>query len=186
MNSDDFLDECRAKAQDQVNRARIVMESIDDAGINYVPKGDLWTVGQVFDHMIMANTPYLATIESQLDRAPREGPGEINHTFFGKMIMKHGGPEGNVPAPKSMVPPPPPTARERIDLWFAQMTLFLEFIDRAKGIDLSNVKARNPFFKLANMNLTDYFGIAVQHTERHIRQIEERSKESEARTLDSH
>lgn len=186
MNSDAFLDHCRDRAQDQINRARVIFESIDDAGINYVPKGNLWTVGQVFMHMVMANTPYLATIEAQLDRAPKNGPGEVTHTMIAKMIIKHGGPEGNVPAPKSMIPPDPPTPRERIDLWFAQMTLFLEFIDRAKGIDLSHIKARNPFFKLANMNLADYFEILVQHTERHVRQIEERSKERENQPLEAH
>jgi len=182
VNSDTFLEKARAQAQDQINRARVIMDSIDDDTINRVPKGNLWTVGQVFDHMIIANTPYLAVMEEKVSTSKANGPGEIKHSWLGNFLMKAGGPDGNAPAPKFMIPAPPPTSRERIDLWFAQMDLFLQIIDRAKGLDLSRVKAKNPYFKLLPMNLADFVGVTVQHTERHIRQIEERSKDERSTT----
>ena len=178
MNSDAFLDEIGHKAQDHVNRARVIMESIDDSVINRVPAGNLWTVGQVFDHLIIANTPYLAIMEEKV-RLPKDGPGEIKHTWIGNFLMKAAGPSGNAPAPKAMIPADPPTSRERIDLWFVQMGLFLQFIDQAKGLNLSTVKVRNPFLKLFGMNLADFFGVISEHTERHLRQIEERSKDED-------
>lgn len=185
MNSDAFLEKIAEQAQDQVNRARVIMESIDDATINRVPEGNLWTVGQVFDHMIIANTPYLAVIEEKLSTTKKTGAGEIKHSWLGNFLMKAAGPEGNAPAPKFMIPANPPTSRERIDLWFTQMDLFLQFIDRAKGLDLSRVKARNPYFKLMPMNLADFFGVTAQHTERHIRQIEDRSKQHDTTAYSS-
>lgn len=161
------------------------MDSIDDETINRVPPGNLWTVGQVFDHMIIANTPYLAVLEEKIASSPKNGPGEVTHTWLGKFLMNVGGPNGNAPAPKAMIPGDPPTSRDRIDLWFAQMDLFLQFIKQSKGLDLSRVKAKNPYVKLFGMNLADFFGVTSQHTERHIRQIEDRSRGNESKPLES-
>ncbi len=175
MDSTDFLDQVRDTAQDQINRMRVVMDSVTDEVFNRVPPGGEWTPGQVTDHLIIANTPYLSAMEKAIEAAPKTGPVPISHTFIGKLIFKNAGPAGNVPAPKSMIPPPPPTKRERASLWFEQMDIFLRLVERAKNVDISGIKIRNPIVPLFRMNLADFFKITVEHTERHVQQIERRS-----------
>ncbi|MEQ1936107.1 MAG: DinB family protein [Fimbriimonadaceae bacterium] len=175
MDSSDFLDQIRNSTQDQINRMRLVMDSVSDEVFNRVPAGGEWTPGQVTDHLIIANTPYLAAMTKAIEAAPHNGPSPVTHTFFGKLIISAAGPTGNAPAPKSMIPPPPPTRRERADLWFEQMDILLGLIERSKDLDISKIKIKNPFVPLIRMNLADFFKITTEHTERHVQQIEQRS-----------
>ena len=90
--------------------------------------------------------------------------------------MKSASPEGKGPVPKPFVPRPGPYTREVLDRWVAQQEQIIALHDRAKDVDLTAVRYPVPLLKLFKMSLCDIFAIFATHTERHIRQIEQRAK----------
>ncbi len=125
--------------------------------------------------MVLANRPYLQTIQGGLAGAGRcTGDPPIRHSFFGRLLIKAAGPRGNAPAPKILHPRPVPTWLEVLAEWQQQQTQLLSLLDQAAGVDLSSAPVRNPFVRVIRMNLADCLEIMTAHTERHVRQVEER------------
>jgi len=69
---------------------------------------------------------------------------------------------------------------EIVDEWQTLKNRLRELSELAKGFNLSH-GVRNPFIKMFRMNLGDLFAVIDVHTERHVCQIEERSKVARAK-----
>jgi hypothetical protein len=56
-----------------------------------------------------------------------------------------------------------------------QQKLYSFLTDRAADRQLSTTRTWNPFLPFLPMNLADFFVVILEHTKRHVQQIEERS-----------
>lgn len=171
--------ELLAKAQTEAARAkdRVVqaLEGLDEATFNKRSPNGQWGAGQIIEHLRVSNDPYLVIIDEALKSAPRaEGDPAVKHSFVGGAILKAAGPGGNASVPKAFLPGGGPFPMSTLERWKEQQDQIADFARRAEGVDLSRTKVRNPVFKVFPMNLADCFAILVDHTERHVRQIEER------------
>lgn len=156
-------------------RLDTAIHGVSPARLNQPPANGDWSPAQVAEHVVMANRPYLGIIGKALNEAPRDNANPpVRFTFFGRTLMKVAGPDGNAPAPKMLQPTKGAISSEIFDELREQLTQLHTLLEKSDGVNLSAVRVSNPFFGLIRMNLADCFGIFTQHTERHIRQIEER------------
>ncbi len=173
MTYEAFLEGVAARAKEHERRAVAASEGLTSEQFNK-PAGREWSVARVYKHLCLADEPYLMAIEGALSRAPT-GSGDVKHSFVGKMLMKASGPGGNAPSPAFLIPPALALSAEVIEEWKRYRGTFLRLVESAKGKDLK-VGVKNPFIKFLPMKLADLFAVIDVHTERHVRQIEERSR----------
>ena len=173
MNCSEFLTGVERRLEEQIERGKAVGSRLDANKLNQIPDSGRWSIAQIFEHMMLANAYYLPVMKDAIQKAPRARVGEpVQHTWFGKFIMKGAGPEGNAPAPKSLHPRPGPYDPSITDKWAAQTQAFLDLARSSHGVDLCSMKIKNPFIPFFKANLADCFEILAEHTERHVRQIE--------------
>lgn len=171
MDHGSFVSGVRERLEQLLQRVRIVDAEIDQAMLNQKPDHNHWTLGQIFEHMLISNQGYYDQMKSVLEKGIK-GEEAIKHSWFGKVILKGAGPGGNVPAPKPLVPPPGPYDHAVIERWQAQHEGFLGMLDELTGINLSATKVKNAIMPIFSMNLADLFELLVVHGERHVGQIE--------------
>lgn len=173
MTYEAFLEGIAARAREHEQRAVSASDGLTSEQFNK-PAGKEWSAARVYKHLCLADEPYLMAIESALSRASA-GSGDVKHSFVGKMLMKASGPDGNAPSPAFLIPPALALSTEVVEEWKRYRATFLRLIESARGKDLS-VGVKNPFIKFLPMKLADLFAVIDVHTERHVRQIEERSR----------
>jgi hypothetical protein len=180
VNCSEFLTGVERRLEEQIERGKSVGKKLDVSGLNFKVDPAKWSAGQIFEHMMLANANYLPVMKGAIDGAPRSRVGDsIQHTWFGKFIMKGAGPDGNAPAPKSLHPRGNSFDTTIVDKWTTQTQAFLDLARRSHGVDLCSMKIKNPFVPLFKVNLADCFEILAEHTERHIRQIESLAEKAE-------
>lgn len=173
MNCHDYLTDIERRLEEQIERGRAVAKRVDQRQLNWSPGPDRWNLGQIFAHMMLANSHYEPAIKTAIDQASRAKIGDsIQHTFFGRFIIRGAGPDGNAPVPKSLRPKAGPYDATICEKWAAQTQRLLDLARSAHSVDLCTAKVKNPFIPFLRLNLADCFQILAEHTERHIRQIE--------------
>lgn len=175
MTCRELLEKCAKQNRELLARAERAQASLDDKKWNEAPQGG-WSPAQIFEHMTLANAPYIETLERVLPNAKKGDESQEKYSWFGRLIHKVSSPQGNAPAPKNLHPKPGLYSREVFARWRKQQEQIIALHEKAKGIDLAGVRAPNPFVKLFRMTLCDFFAILATHTERHVGQIESRVK----------
>ncbi len=173
MTCREFIEDCRTQIVDLSARGEAARAKLSDDAWNR-GSAKTWSPAQIFEHMVLANGPYLERLPKGIEKAPPGGDRPVQHTWFGSFIYKAAGPASNAPPPKVMVPGPGPFGNETFERWRRQQDELLGLLDAAQDRDLGTIKLRNPFIRLFRMTLCDFFAILATHTERHVSQIEER------------
>ena len=175
VNANDFLQSVEDRLRNLIERAKAATRGLTQEQLNKEPEPSVWSVAQVFEHLLLANRPYVTLMEDILQTGTPKGNGEISHSWLGKFIISAAGPGGNAPPPKPMIPASGPYTEKVVKDWVDQQDKFLALIAQFKGSDVAKIRFRNPFIKLFKMNLADALEILAVHTERHVGQIEERA-----------
>lgn len=177
MDAAQFFDDCARRLRDLVDRAEAALARLGAKGLNWRPKPDSWSAAQILDHMFVANRFYIEPLRDAVARAPEGAAGEVRHTWFGKWLAKASGPSGNVATPKPMLPRQDTYESDVVQTWKDQTEDLARLIESAKSKDVGRIRIRNPLIKLFRMTLADCFLVLTEHTERHVRQIEDRAGE---------
>lgn len=184
MTCQELIVQGESQNRELLERGKAAAAKLDDQEWNQAPpKG--WSPAQIFEHLLLTNQAYVDLIAEKLKTAPKGGDTPIRHTWFGKIILKSAGPEGNGPVPKPFIPHAGPYTRDVLDRWIAQQQAIIDLHEKAKGVDLTAVRYPVPIMKIFRLSMCDSFAIFASHTERHIRQIEERVKGRAAATMAS-
>lgn len=174
VNSRELLEEYASATPQQIARVEAALEGRSDAELNRSKNGE-WSPYRVIEHLVLSNAPYVEKLRMVIDATPKSDDLlPVRHSWLGRMLIKGAGPSGNAPAPKPLVPGPGPYTRDVFDRWKAQQEQMLGLAKSAAERDLSSIRLANPFLKFLKMNVADCFAIFKEHTERHVRQIEER------------
>lgn len=162
------------KNEELLHRGIVVTQDVSGDQLN-IALGNEWSPAQVFDHLTLGNAIYIQTIQSGLDSAKTIGEDlEARGTWFGRIIEKGAGPNGNAPVPKSIRPRSGFIEKTIVDKWVDQQREIIRLLNVSKDKNIRSAYVKNPFFKLIRMNLVDCLRIITAHTERHVAQIEER------------
>src|SRR5690606_17849596 len=126
MTQNELLDKCEAQVKDLIERLPKALEGLSDEQFNTPAPGGPWSIAGIIDHMNIAAGPYFATVAPLIKNGPKSAGGEVKNTFFGGMITKAAGPNGNAPASGNMVPSKTKYDKSVVDEWLLLHNQFLE------------------------------------------------------------
>ncbi|MFM9874571.1 MAG: DinB family protein [Fimbriimonadaceae bacterium] len=172
MKCEEFLENFEGRFKDQIERVKKVTEGLTDEDYGKEAEPGVWGIGHILGHLNISTESYISPMEAAISGGANDSGGEAKHTFFAGLIIG-GMHRPNIPVPGSMMPS---GTRSRADLekWLEITDKVLRLFEQAKGKDLVANQFKNPFLPIGRFNLMDGFEIIVEHTERHVRQMEER------------
>jgi soluble lytic murein transglycosylase-like protein len=172
----DLHEQLRAEAIATRGRIAAAVRPLDAAKINEHPEPKGWSVGQVLEHLCLADELYEGPLAALLRRAPRDAGAaarEWKSSFIGGLIAE------SLIRPKPLGGPrvfrPGSTPRNGVvEELLAREMRFVQAMDDAMPFDWRALRIRSPALPswAPKMNVGDGFRIHVVHLTRHSRQIE--------------
>jgi len=164
----------RTQIEDTAARVRALAGRMDDTSLHWYPPGGGWSVGQVLEHLVVADEDYLARLRTLVARpdAPRATPGaEWRPSLMGRFLANALERPRRLPAPKRWVPPLAPRPRV-LDEYLARQQELLSLLDQGAALDWRRVRTSSPISPLIRLNLGDCFTLLAVHGRRHLGQME--------------
>lgn len=172
----DLYQQLRAEAIATRERIAAMTRPLDPAKLAEHPEPTGWSVGQVLEHLLIADQLYEAPLAALL-RGARPDAGaplrEWKPSFIGGMIA------GSLLKPRPLKGPkvfrPGPTPRNGVvEAFVAREMRFVQAMDDAASYDWRALRIGSPALPswAPKMNLGDGFRIHVVHLTRHSHQIE--------------
>jgi hypothetical protein len=173
----DLQQKLRADAAATRDRIAALVRPLDSAKLNEHPESDGWSVGQVLEHLCLADERYEAPVADLLrhTRPDAAAPSrEWKPTFIGKLIATSLESSKRIKrGPRAFRPGPTPRAGI-VDAFLANERKFAQVMEDATSYDWQGTRLRSPALPwfVPRMNMGDAFRIHVVHVTRHAKQIE--------------
>lgn len=156
------------------SRADAALADLAPAHFTAPPPGGGWSIGQVFEHLCVADASYLdqalpaALIRARARPAPRRPwrPSLLGG-WLCRMLQR---PDNRLPAPKPYRVGPVVRA-DVVTEWRRGLDRLRQLVQQAEGLDL-RTPLRSPVAWWLRMNLGDALLLPVVHAERHLGQVE--------------
>jgi hypothetical protein len=172
----DLHQQLRAEATATRERLAALIRPLDQSKVNEHPEPTGWSVGQVLEHLCVADELYEAPLATLMRSAPQDAGAptrEWKPSFIGGLIA------GGLLKPKPLTSPkvfrPGPTPRNGVvEQLLAREMKFVNAMDAAASFDWRALRIRSPALPAwaPKMNLGDGFRIHIVHLTRHSHQIE--------------
>ena len=166
----------RARTDAADARARALTAGLNAAVLRRAPSDGGWSIGQVFEHLIVSADSYLETLPRIIAAARERRVGEAATVWapslMGGWLARSLAPgTRRMPAPKSYRPGPEPRA-DVVAAFLARQAAFKRAMEDAAEVDWRRVRLGSPVLGLIRINLGDAFLINTVHVERHLGQVE--------------
>ncbi|MEO8560667.1 MAG: DinB family protein [bacterium] len=143
------------------------------------PPAGGWSVGEVLEHLCVAEEAYEPLVQELLRRARPDAGAPLREwrpSFVGGFLTRSLQRPRRLPAPKKIRPGSTPRGGV-IEKFLTKQSALIARLDAASSFDWAALKLNSPLVPsfvrpLARMNLGDVFSVSVVHVERHTRQIE--------------
>jgi hypothetical protein len=149
---------------------------LTEADLHRRPADGGWSIGQVFEHLLIANGLYLARMRPLIARARAHETDRPVATwqpsFVGRFLIRSLGADSTrkVRAPKVFRPGPSP--RRHVVAAFLELQRDLAaLLSDADGLDWSRLRLSSPVGRLIRINVGDAFVLLVVHARRHMVQV---------------
>jgi hypothetical protein len=172
----DLHQQLRTEAIATRERIAALVRPLDPAKVNEHPEPTGWSVGQVLEHLCLADELYDAPFNALLRRSRQDAGAparEWKPSFIGGLIA------GALLRPRKMKGPkvfrPGPTPRNGVvETLLARELNFVQAMDDAASFDWRALRIGSPALPrwAPKMNLGDGFRIHVVHVTRHSHQVE--------------
>jgi hypothetical protein len=172
----DLHQQLRTESAATRERLASLLRSLDPAKLNEHPEPKGWSIGEVLEHLLIADELYDdSTAKLLASSRPDAGAAarEWKPTFLGKRIAE------SLNAPRKLKGPP--AFRERhgprngvVEAFHAHELKFLQVMDEASQYDWNALRLRSPALPrfAPKLNLGDAFRVHVVHVTRHAKQVE--------------
>ena len=161
-----------AEARLVADETRRIFGQLSAAQINWKPGQGDWSIGQCFDHLIIANRPYLPIIQET--RQGRKRPRLLESmpglpALFGKMIIKALQPDSgrNVKARPQFLPSSTAIDPEIIGAFLDQQERLVKEMKATRELELERITITSPILSLITYSLMDAYRIIVVHEQNH-------------------
>lgn len=139
------------------------------------PAPGSWSIGEVFDHLVVTDRLYHPRIRAAIERTRAAGlqaTAPYRPTFFSRLLLGMVRPDSpkKLPAPKPYRPAADPAHAQRIEDFLAQQDALLALMRDAEGWDLNRKRFGNPVIGLLRQSIGDGLAIVVTHQRRHVLQ----------------
>lgn len=144
---------------DAINeRVKALGSDLDDAQLNSQPADGGWSIGQVFEHLVVANDSYVERIRDIVRRhdarRSRSNQAAWRPTLMGRLIADALRSTRNLPAPRMYRPSPRPRPNV-VDEFLRRQHELAALVHEAEGLDWRRVRTRSPVTPLVRLNLGD-------------------------------
>lgn len=156
-------------------RGGAVARDLDDVQLDWHPPEGGWSIGQVLEHLCIANEGYLERIGAIARdlHAPRASSpqAEWRPSWMGGMLASSLAAPRRLRAPRRFRPGPRPRPQV-LDEFLQRQTQMGELLVVVADFDWRRNRTTSPISPLIRLNLGDCFAIVVVHGARHMAQIE--------------
>jgi hypothetical protein len=169
-------EQLRAESAETRERIAAMVRSLDAAKLNEHPEPKGWSIGEVLEHLLIADELYDDSVARLLASSrPDAGAAlrEWKPTFLGKWIAN------SLIAPKKLKGPPAFRVRHGprngvVEAFLARELEFVRVMDDAVRYDWSALRIGSPALPrfAPKLNLGDAFRVHVVHVTRHAKQVE--------------
>jgi hypothetical protein len=141
---------------------------------------DKWSVAQIIEHLKSYGNYYLPEIKKALETAETSGrpakaeftPGWLGNYFTRIMLPdKDGKITNRMQAPSDHWPAEDLDGREVLNQFLQQQYMLLEYLERARRINIGGVRIPISISRLIRLKLGDTFRFYIAHQQRHFFQI---------------
>jgi len=172
----DLYQKLRAEAIDTRERIAAMIRPLDPSQLNEHPEPKGWSVGQVLEHLLVADELYIAPLAALMNRTRPDAGAPARDwkpSFIGGLIADALLNPKKLKGPKVFRPGPTPR-NGAVEALLAQERNFVQAMDDAASYDWRKLRISSPALPrwAPKMNLGDGFRIHVVHVTRHSRQIE--------------
>ncbi len=176
INQGDLHQQLRAEAIATRERIAVMVRLLDPSKINEHPEPAGWSVGEVLEHLCIADELYQGQLAALLQSSRRDAGApsrEWSSSFIGGMIASSLLKPRPLKSPKVFRPGPTPRNGVVEELLSREMS-FVKEMDDAASFDWRALRIRSPALPswAPKMNLGDGFRIHIVHLTRHSGQIE--------------
>lgn len=143
------------------------LQNYSQEQLSYIPEQGVWSVGQMYDHLIVVAHEYLDCVEDCENAVDEEQQGK---TEFGQYLFNIGGfPPIKIKLPEELDAPPDNT-KSKEDI----IEELNELMDRMKDLD-RKVEYINPNYKMKHggfgwLNAQEWLALVGMHFRHHLRQ----------------
>jgi hypothetical protein len=154
-------------------RAGEIARALDDRQLGWRPPAGGWSIGEVLEHLCIADEGYLERIR-RIAADPRArralpGAGWAPSLMGGWLARALAGPR-RLPAPPSFRPGPRPRPAV-LDEFLARQAELVALLAATAELDWRRNRTTSPVSPLLRINLGDCFEILVVHAARHLGQL---------------
>lgn len=153
--------------------AERVAGRLTDSQLNWAPPDGGWSVGQVFEHLLLVDSLYLPKMNALVTgSAPAASPQPWRPSFFGKLMLKAIDPAnpGKTSSPRIFRPGPAPRPGV-VAAFLDQLAEYRTILVRGSRADWNRLRLSSPVAAIIRVNLGDAYATIVQHAERHVNQV---------------
>jgi len=157
-------------------QTRGALAGLSPAAMAWHPSRGGWGVGQVLEHMVIANRLYLDVMRPMVEHAqPGEGePRRWKPSLMGRLLISAVLPtsERKLPTAGKLEPGPAP-GPDVVNRFLGTLRETRDLVWASQGLDLRRHRMVSPVSAFVRgLNLGDALLIIVAHTQRHMQQIE--------------
>lgn len=172
LNSDKIITELT----DLTNKLRadaIILKSLDAESLNRKSSNESWSALECLDHLVQYgdyyNNELLRRVKSSKTIPSKEfSTGMIGNYFAKMMIPKEG--MKKMKSPKDKIPRKSNLTPELIEAFIAQQDQLLLILEKAKSVNLGNVKCSITLSRFIKLKLGDTLRFVIYHNWRHMEQ----------------
>ena len=145
---------------------------LDESQLSWVPPDGGWSVGQVFEHLLIKDGLYLPRMNALVEgAAPAASPRPWTPSFFGKLVLKAVDPANHRASTSPPAFRPGPLARPgAVAAFLDQMAQYRTVLVRGAQADWRGLRLSSPALAIIRLNLGDAYASIVLHSERHLNQ----------------
>lgn len=150
--------------------------SLNRRQLDWSPPEGGWGVGQVLEHLCLANDSYIGRIRAALEHAqprlPTDDPGWWPSLMGGWLARSITPGSRKLPAPP-MYRPAPHGRPGVLEAFLHGQRALVDLVDTASRFDIFRSRTSSPVSRLIRLNLGDCFAIPIVHERRHLGQVQQ-------------
>jgi hypothetical protein len=175
VNAREYRDQLDADIVERIAYVREHFSHLDEDQLNWKSEVDHWTIGQCFDHLVLANTKYLSAMDAaiELARTRRQQEAQWYRSgFMGRLLIRALRPGSNMyaPVPKVLEPSTEHVSKDVVTRLIEVLEDVRNTLRGSEGIDLAKAAFPSPFARLIKIRVGDAFKIIEVHDWRHFLQ----------------
>jgi hypothetical protein len=171
----DLHQQLRTESASSRDRIAALVRPLNGAQLNEHPEPKGWSIGEVLEHLIIADELYDDSIAKLLASSRPDAGAALRDwkpSFLGKWIAE------SLIAPKKLKGPPAFKVRHGprngvVEAFLARELAFVRLMDDAVRFDWNALRLRSPALPrfAPKLNLGDAFRVHVVHVTRHAKQV---------------